>query len=138
METGFITAFWFLAIAALTVPAMLLVGKLIRPRQRNRGSHAIPYECGETPTGSAWIQFNMRFYVVAIIFIIFDVEIAAIFPCTVVFKSAVLTGRGGLAFAELFLFVGLLPVGLVYCWARGDLEWLRGIAQKPVRAARDT
>ena len=130
METGFITAFWFPAIAALTVSAMLLIGKLIRPKQRNRGSHAIPYECGETPTESAWIQFNIRFYVVAIIFIIFDVEIAAIFPCAAVFKSVVMAGRGGPIFAELFLFVGLFLVGLVYCWARGDLKWLREVLRQ--------
>ncbi len=128
METGFITAFWYLIIAALTVPLMLGAGWLIRPKQRNIGQESVAYECGETPIGSPWVKFNIRFYVVAIVFIIFDVEMAAIFPCAVLFKDAAVAGKAGLIFAELFLFVGLLLVGLIYCWVRGDLEWVKGVS----------
>ena len=77
--------------------------------------------------GSAWIKFNIRFYVVAIVFIIFDVEMAAIFPCVVLFKDAVAKGTAALIFWEIFLFIGLLVVGLIYCWVRGDLEWVKGV-----------
>lgn len=126
METGYITAFWMLIIGAATVPLMLGVGWLLRPKQKTIGKSAIAYECGEVPVGSPWVKFNIRFYVVAIIFIIFDVEIAAVFPVATVYKQAVLSGNAGLVFAEIFLFVGLLLVGLIYCWVRGDLEWVKG------------
>lgn len=129
METGFYTAFWFIVISALVVPLMLGVGALVRPKQKSKGWEAVSYECGEEPVGSAWVQFNIRFYVVAIIFIIFDVEMAAFFPVAVVYKDAVMNGSVSLVFAEIFLFVALLVVGLIYCWVRGDLEWVKGVAQ---------
>lgn len=135
METGFITAFWFLAISALTVPLMLGVGAILRPRARNYGAKGDAYECGEKPVGSAWIKFNIRFYVVAIVFIVFDVEMVAIFPPATIYKDAILgkagSLTGGLVFAEIFLFVGLLLAGLVYCWVRGDLEWVKGVTSAP-------
>ena len=134
METGFITVFWYILISALTVPLMLGVGKLLRPKQLNVGKEGIAYECGEDPVGSPWIKFNIRFYVVAIVFIIFDVEVVAIFPVATLYKNAVASGTAGLVFAELFLFIGLLLAGLMYCWVRGDLEWVKGVA--PVRAKK--
>ena len=81
------------------------------------------------PVGSAWIQFNIRFYVVAIIFIIFDVEVATVFPAMTLFKDAVANGSAGLAFAKIFLFIGLLLIGLIYSWVRGDLEWVKSISK---------
>ena len=128
METGFISAFWFLVIAAITVPLMLGVGVFLRPKGRPSKRRDIAYECGEEPVGTAWVKFNIRFYVVAIIFIIFDVEVAAIFPAAAIFKQSVLNGNAGLVFAEIFLFVGLLVLGLSYCWVRGDLEWVKGVS----------
>lgn len=108
------------------------VGILLRPK-RNLTSveKGQAYECGERPIGSAWIKFNIRFYVVAIVFIVFDVELAAIFPPATLFRDAVLGKTpelsAGLVFAEIFLFVGLLLAGLIYCWVRGDLEWVKGV-----------
>jgi len=134
VETGFITIFWYLVVAGLTVPLMLLVGALLRPRQRNVGRSGAAYECGEDPVGSPWVKFNIRFYLVAIVFIIFDVEIAALFPVATLYKKAVESGSAGLVFAEIFAFVGLLLLGLMYCWVRGDLDWVKGIAQaRPVK-----
>lgn len=110
---------------------MLGAGWLIRPRQKTPAPlKQQAYECGEQPVGPAWIKFNIRFYVVAIVFIIFDVEVATIFPTATIYKSAVAAGQAGLAFAKIFLFVGLLLSGLMYCWVRGDLEWIKGVAQK--------
>ncbi len=128
METGFITVFWYFVIAAMVVPLMLGVGWLLRPKAKYVGKEGLAYECGEDPVGSPWIKFNIRFYVIAIVFIIFDVELVAIYPVATMFKSAVLAGNGGLIFAEIFLFVGLLVAGLMYCWVRGDLEWVKGIS----------
>src|SRR5215470_13794601 len=117
---------------------MLGVGAILRPRSvKTNDDKGIPYECGEKPVGSAWIKFNIRFYVVAIVFIVFDVEMAAIFPPATLFRDAV-TGKAaglsaGLVFWELFLFVGLLVAGLVYCWVRGDLEWVKGVGHTPLK-----
>ena len=131
METGFITVFWFVVVAGLTVPLMLGAGALLRPKQKGIGKEGVPYECGEEPVGSPWIKFNIRFYVVAIIFIVFDVEMAAMFPVSVIYKEAVQSGNAALVFSEIFLFVALLLVGLLYCWVRGDLEWVKGTAVPP-------
>lgn len=80
----------------------------------------IPYECGEDPIGDTRVKFNTRFYVIALIFLIFDVEIVFLFPWAVVFRSI-----GLLAFVEMLVFIAILLVGLAYVWAKGDLEWIR-------------
>lgn len=127
METGFLAAFWFIIVGALVTPLMLGVGYFIRPRGKQSDMKLMAYECGEPPVGSAWVKFNIRFYVVAIVFIIFDVEVAAVFPVATIFKESIANGTVGLVFAELFLFIGLLLAGLLYCWVRGDLEWVKGV-----------
>jgi NADH:ubiquinone oxidoreductase subunit 3 (subunit A) len=78
------------------------------------------YECGENPQGTAWIQFNIRFYVFALIFIVFDVEAVFLLPWAVVLKKV-----GALAFVEGLVFLFILVVALVYVWRKGDLEWVR-------------
>ena len=85
----------------------------------------IPYECGEDPIGDTRIKFNTRFYVIALIFLIFDVEVVFLFPWAVVFR-----GIGLLAFVEMLIFIAVLLVGLAYVWAKGDLEWIRSIQQE--------
>ena len=80
----------------------------------------IPYECGEDPIGDTRVKFNTRFYVIALIFLIFDVEIVFLFPWAVVFREI-----GWLAFVEMLVFIAILLVGLAYVWAKGDLEWIR-------------
>ena len=111
---------------------MLGIGACLRPWRKYPGKSSVPYECGEEPVGEAWTQFNIRFYVIAIVFIIFDVEIAALFPCVVLFKDAVNQGTAGLIFVEVFIFVAVLVAGLLYCWVRGDLEWVKAIQSKTV------
>jgi NADH-quinone oxidoreductase subunit A len=83
------------------------------------------YECGETPIHQAWFNFNPRFYIVALIFLIFDVEVAFTYPVAVVFKRWVEEGAGYVALFEIALFVGILAIGLAYIWVKGDLEWVR-------------
>ncbi len=116
----------FFALAVLFVGGMLALGSLLRPNNPEP-LKLTTYECGEPPTGNAWINFNIRFYVIALIFVIFDVEIAFIYPITVVFRDWVLRGQGLFAFAEIFVFLGILFVGLVYVWVKGDLEWLKRV-----------
>ncbi|MDP6561292.1 MAG: NADH-quinone oxidoreductase subunit A, partial [Candidatus Binatia bacterium] len=87
------------------------------------------YECGEPATGSAWINFNVRFYIVALIFIIFEVEIAFLFPVAAVFRQWIVSGQALFAFAEVFIFIGILFVGLAYAWRKGDLEWVKNVRE---------
>ena len=105
------------------------IGALLRPKGAKTSQKMASYECGEEAVGSAWVRFNIRFYVVAIIFIIFDVEMAAIFPVATVYKESLTNGTVALVFTEIFIFVALLLVGLLYCWVRGDLEWVKGVTK---------
>lgn len=116
-----ILVFAGLGIGFLTL--VLAVGSLLRPYVPNT-IKAQTYECGETPIEQAWFNFNPRFYIVALIFLIFDVEIAFTYPVATVFKSWVMQGRGATAFIELAVFVGILVLGLAYVWRKGDLQWI--------------
>ena len=109
----------FLAVAVGFLVVNLLVWKVIRP-SRYSEEKLTTYECGENPTGSAWIQFNIRFYVFALIFIVFDVEAVFLLPWAVVFREL-----GPLAFIEGLVFIAILVVALAYVWSKGDLEWVR-------------
>ena len=113
-----IIIFIFLALALIGLPLMLQ--HLLSPRHNKGGDKLISYECGEIPEGSAWVKFNVRFYVIALVFLIFDVEIIFLFPWAVVYQEF-----GLLAFVEAFLFVLILVVGFIYVWAKGDLDWVR-------------
>ncbi len=113
-----------MAFAAIMVLGALLVGKLVRPQNPTELKNA-PYECGETPIGSAWSNFNVRFYVVALVFIIFDVEGALMFPVATVFKKFVEIGEGGAILGTFLIFVSVLVLGIVYCWKKGDLDWVK-------------
>ena len=112
---------------------MLGLGRLLRP-SNPLGPKLATYECGEPPTGSAWINFNIRFYLVALIFVIFDVEIAFMYPVVAVFRDWLLSGRGATALAEMLLFIGVLALGLVYVWVKRDLEWVK---QLPAEQTND-
>jgi NADH:ubiquinone oxidoreductase subunit 3 (subunit A) len=109
----------FVAVAIGFLVVNLLVWKVIRP-SRYSEEKLTTYECGENPTGSAWIQFNIRFYVFALIFIVFDVEAVFLLPWAVVFREL-----GMLAFLEGLVFIAILVVALAYVWRKGDLEWVR-------------
>jgi NADH-quinone oxidoreductase subunit A len=120
----YMPVFLMMAFAAIMVVGALLVGKLIRPHNPTELKES-PYECGEEPVGTAWSNFNVRFYVVALIFIIFDVEGALMFPVATVFKKFVEIGQGGAILASLVLFIGVLTFGIAYCWKKGDLDWVK-------------
>ena len=111
-------------IGAGMVVAALFVGRLLRPHKPTKLKQTA-YECGEPPTGSPWANFNMRFYVVGLIFIIFDVESALMFPVAAVFKKMNEAGRGGLVLIEILIFLSVLVSGMAYCWSKGDLDWVK-------------
>jgi NADH-quinone oxidoreductase subunit A len=115
----------FFGLAVVLCGLMLGLGSLLRP-SNPQPAKLSTYECGEPPSGPAWINFNIRFYLIALVFVIFDVELAFIYPVAAVFRDWVVTrGRGLFALGELTIFVGILAVGLVYVWAKGDLQWLK-------------
>lgn len=128
MNFQFANVLVFLLLGAATAGLMLGLGWLLRP-SNPEARKLTTYECGEPPSGSAWINFNIRFYLIALVFVIFDVEVAFVYPVAVAFREYVLSGRGLLALGELLVFVGILFVGLVYVWAKRDLEWLKRVVR---------
>lgn len=113
-----------LIFGAALVAVTLLLGKLIRPHNPNKIKNQ-EYECGENPVGVAWTSFNVRFYVIGLIFLIFDVESALMFPVVTVFRKMRDQGMGGIILIEVLLFILILLAGFAYCWRRGDLDWVK-------------
>jgi NADH-quinone oxidoreductase subunit A len=113
----------------------ITISRLVGPRIPNADKATI-YECGERPIGVAWFNFNPRFYLVALAFVIFEVDIALTFPVVAVFRQWVQASPGfaWVAFVELFLFTAILVVGLAWVWAHGDLEWVKSLTATPHRA----
>lgn len=118
----------FVLVGVGFIFATLFAGSLVRPQVPTLEKLSI-YECGEKPVGSAWVNFNIRFYVVALIFVVFDVEVAFMFPIARVFNEWVQRGNGVLAIAEIFAFIAILLVGFVYVWVKGDLDWVKKISE---------
>lgn len=114
----------FLLLGAGFVALMMWIGKLLRPHNPDAAKLAT-YECGEVPTGGAWVNFNMRFYLIALVFVIFDVEVAFLYPVLVVFRDWVARNQGPFALVEVGIFLAILLIGLVYVWVKRDLEWLK-------------
>ncbi len=114
----------FMVIAVLMVVGALLVGKLLRPHNPTP-LKVQEYECGEAPIGQAWSAFNIRFYVVGLIFIIFDVESALMFPVASIFKRFHQLGHGSLILCSFLFFIFILVGGIAYCWRKGDLDWVK-------------
>ena len=129
MISGFGTILLFIIGAMLFLGVALFAGRLIRPNRPNV-EKLTTYESGEDPIGIAWGQFNPRFYIIALIFLLFEVEIVFLFPWATIFDSKPLqdaTGGswGWLTFVEMLVFVTILALGLAYAWAKGYLEWER-------------
>ena len=121
--------FVFFIAGLLFVFVNMALVRIVAPRRPNREKNTT-YECGEEPVGSGWLNFNARFYLIGILFIIFDVEIVLVFPVVARFRDHLLNGNGAVVFAELFAFAAVLFLGLVYAWKNGDLEWLRGVRKQ--------
>jgi len=114
-----------LGVVALVIPlSMMAVSSLLRPSVPEQGKRAT-YESGEVPTGDTRIKFNIQYYMVALLFVIFDIETVLIFPWTVIYQDAV--GEVGLyrALAPMLVFIGVLVVGLGWAWRNGAVKWVR-------------
>ncbi len=119
MLLDYLAVLLFILLGALFVPLNLLIGSLIRPKVYEPEKYT-PYECGEESEGHLFNQFNPRFYIIALVFIIFEVELAFLFPWGVLFRRL-----GWFGFVEMFIFVAILLVGLAYAWGKGDLDWIK-------------
>ena len=119
MYFDYFNALVFLVTGILFVFANMILGGLIRP-QKPTPEKLSPYECGEEVIGDSWIRFDIRFYTMALVYLIFAVEIAFLFPWAVVLRE-----MGMIALVEGLVFIAILFLGLVYVWAKGDLDWVK-------------
>lgn len=107
----------FFIFALLLVAAAIITAAIIRPSHPNK-TKLMNYESGIEPVGTPWILFNTRFYLIALAYIIFDVELVLLFPWAVSFR-----GLGWFSFFAMLIFVFILVLGLFYDWAKGYLDW---------------
>jgi len=117
MLTNFGVIFVFLIFALLLVSVAIIAAWVVRPHHPTQLKHST-YESGITPEGTPWVLFNTRFYMVALAYIIFDVELVLLFPWALSFR-----GLGWDAFIAMAIFVFILFLGLFYDWAKGYLDW---------------
>ena len=108
--------------------SQLLVTQLIGPRKRT-ATKLMPYECGKDPVGSARDRFSIKFYTVAVIFLLFDIEVLFMIPFAVAFKYLMEQQKisgiafGAVAFVEILIFIATLVVGYIYVWKKGTFDW---------------
>ena len=130
MLSDFLVVLVFMAFGvSFVVLNIHILSKLLR---KDAPFHVkgLSYECGEPTYGSSFIRFDIRFYAIALVFLIFDVEVVFLVPWAVALKDMAAAGHGLFAFGEAAVFVAILLVGLVYVWAKGDIEWIpRGMQQ---------
>jgi len=108
----------FLAVAAVFPVATLVIARLLRPASYNK-IKVEAYECGVPPSGEARARYPIRFYIVAVLFVVFDVETIFLFPWAVKYRAL-----GAFGFYEMLVFLGILVVGYAYAWRKGALEWV--------------
>jgi len=131
MLQEFGNAFAFIALAAALPPLILWISSFFRPSFPYSGKLE-SYECGEQPIGSAYVMFNNRFYLVAIVFLVFDVEVALLFPVLQLFRSSIESASSMAIqiFSLSFLFIGILFLGLIYELKKKDIDWIKDSADR--------
>ncbi len=128
VHPDFITVLVFILFGIFFAGLALGIARLVRPSNPS-AAKSLPYECGELPQGTPWVRFNVRFYLIALFFIVFDVEVIFLYPWAVVFKQ-LFPVAGGLVFWEMVVFLGILVLGLAYIWAKGDLDWVKSLTAR--------
>jgi NADH-quinone oxidoreductase subunit A len=118
MPQNYVPIFIFMVVAMLVPVATLTIAKLARPENPSK-TKLMPYECGVDPVEPARGRYTIRFYIVAILFVVFDVETIFLFPWAVQFRALRLFG-----FIEMLVFLGILVIGYVWIWKKGALEWV--------------
>lgn len=127
--SGWSEVLLFIIGGLLFVTSALVISRFIRPH-RPGAEKLSTYESGEEPQGTAWVQFNIRFYIIALIFLLFEVEIAFLFPWATIFADENLMQQtngawGWYSFTEMIIFIAILATGLAYAWANGHLDWVK-------------
>jgi len=115
---NYLTVVIFLVFAVALVSVLLGVGSVLRPHRAGEEKF-IPYESGVDPVGDGWSQSQVRYYVFALLFVMFDVEAVFIFPW-----ATRLSAYAGFGLTEMFVFIAILLLGLVYAWRKGVLRWV--------------
>lgn len=118
MPANYVPIFLFAGIVAVLIPLTLIIAKLVRPESPNK-TKLMAYECGVDPVGDSRQRYTVRFYIVAIMFVLFDVETVFLFPWAVQYKQLGLFG-----FVEMMVFLGILIIGYIWIWKKGALEWI--------------
>ena len=118
MPQNYVPIFIFMAVIGVLLPVTLLAAKLVRPDNPSK-TKLMPYECGIDPIDSARGRYTVRYYIVAILFVVFDVETIFLFPWAVKFKALGLFGL-----LEMLIFLVILIAGYIWIWAKGALEWV--------------
>lgn len=119
MPEGYLPILLFAGLAFLIPVATLWVARAVRPASRDVGHRLSPYECGIPPEGDARRRFGIRFYILAILFVIFDVETIFLFPWAVEYNALGIFGL-----VEMLVFLGILFVGYLWLYKKGALEWV--------------
>ncbi len=130
MYFDFGTVLIYMALGVLFILGSLIAPQLVRTK-RPYDQKLAPYECGEPTIGPSWVRFNIRFYIVALIFIIFDVEVVVLFPWAAVHKQI-----GAVALLDMLVFVLILAAGLAYVWVKGDLDWIKKPGETDVEGGK--
>ena len=127
-EIGYGTLYVYVGLFILLVVGFvattLVIARLIAPSRRSSRAKGLNYETGEVTVTDPWRPFPVRYYVFALLFLIFDVEAAFLYPWAVVYNQLIESGLGLYAFVEVIIFVLILAVGLAYAWKKGALKWV--------------
>lgn len=116
----------FVALGVVFIFITLVLSHVIAPNRPGAAKNST-YECGEPAVGSAWFNFNMRFYAFALTFVVFDIELAVIYPLAVLYREAVLSGEALTLLVGILVFAGVLFLGLIALFAKGDLAWSKDL-----------
>src|SRR5947209_16316753 len=122
-------------IAGALATGMVLLSWIIGQRKPTRAKMS-PYECGMAPIGDARERFSVKFYLVAMLFILFDVEAVFLYPWAIILKDLKAMGQGVFAISEMFVYIGIVLVGFWYIWKKGVLDWGLTITQTQTPRAR--
>ncbi|HUI25233.1 MAG TPA: NADH-quinone oxidoreductase subunit A [Candidatus Kryptonia bacterium] len=117
MTAAYLPVLVMFALAGTVVVVMLGLGRLLGPKSHNPVKQE-NFECGNPPSGTAWGRFSVKFYMTAILFIVFDIEVVFMYPWALLFRRL-----GWFGFGEMMAFIGILSLGLLYVWRKGALEW---------------
>ena|SRR5438067_13703135 len=110
--------FILFAVAFVLVLVFFVGASFLGPKNKGETEHNLPFECGSESSGGRHVRLSVKFYLTAILFVVFDIEAVFLYPWAVKFRSL-----GWVGLVEMLGFLGVLVVGLVYCWKKGALEW---------------